>query len=645
MKEAEPPAHQVCPVRPHREWDDVRREIGYQERKYARMGIKRKGAPSSNSNLPPVDVFYALDVSTTAEVEWLEIPIQLANYNEDPAKKLKEIEDSPALPRVCTHWVERDRIVLITEPRGERLLTHLLEIMGVLPYPALKHLAIQAITAVAWMKEKGLNSPVRTGNITLTQQGTMYIHADSIWQELLGIGSAEVPEEDERMYGLGLLLLALGTGQRPQEIEDVNIKTLTEEKRGRFQKAVVEWILRIKNAYFGEVVLKTLRLPQSTDTFDDIRALHFFHSEGLQDTELSCSCAPMDDLPYDYDSEEKNTYNPALPQTEIPGTESIYDHKRGVTVKASNLDNNMLSFQMHFFKKSKSVSFYFNKQEDTVENVIKEMEEEGLTEEKQSELIKAYMEKLIVKIEGKVASSFTPHTLSPGSSTSNTTASNNTAITSNTTITNSTTLTTTPTTSVTPTTSEPSSNSQHKEASREISEDSTEYPVTECKDAQPVQDFVQEVAAYAKRSKSTAESWTAQLKKQDIKTVGDLRMLVEEDWDSIGLPVFASRTMKNMLFGYGHTPIREAMLTVDEDMQIYDQESKVDALLEDVAKKYSRPELLNNWLQKVKCQDIRTVGELKLLQEEDWEQLQLTVFSYRVIRNTVLRVAKCVISG
>lgn len=621
MKEAEPPAHQVCPARPHKEWDTGRPEIGHPERKYARMGIKRKGAPSSSSEFPPVDVFYALDVSTTAEVEWLEVPVQLANYSGDPAKKLKEVEGCPALPRVCTHWVERDRIVLITEPRGERLLTHLLEIMGVLPYPALKHLATQAITAVAWMGEKGLNSPVRTGNATLTQQGVMYVHADSVWQEVLGVGSApEAPEEDERMYGLGLLLLALGTGQRPQEIEDVSIKTLTEEKRGRFQKTVVDWILRIKNAYFGEVVLKTLRMPQSTDTFDDIRDLHFFHSEGLQDAELSCSCAPMDDLPYDCDSEEKNTYSPALPQTEVPGTESIYDHKRGVTVKASNLDNNMLSFQMHFFKKSKSVSFYFNKQEDTVESVIKEMEEEGLTEEKQSDLIKAYMEKLIVRIEGKVSASFTPHTPSPGSTSATASSTPKTA-------------------------SKSSSNTLHREASREVSEDSTEYPVTECKDAQPVQDFVHEVAAYAKRSRSAAESWTAQLKKQDIKTVGDLRMLVEEDWDNIGLPVFASRTMKNMLFGYGHTPIREAMLTVDEDMQAYDQESKVDVLLEDVAKKYFRPELLNSWLQKVRCQDIRTVGELNVLQEEDWEQLQLTVFSYRVIRNTVLRLAKCVISG
>ncbi|KAI8976740.1 kinase-like domain-containing protein [Pilobolus umbonatus] len=59
--------------------------------------------------------------------------------------------------------------------------------------------------------------------------------------------------------------------------------------------------------------------------------------------------------------------------------------------------------------------------------------------------------------------------------------------------------------------------------------------------------FVSDTGRATNRSKSKVDEWTEKLKQQDIMTVGDLMELEEEDWSSIGLTVFAIRALKNML--------------------------------------------------------------------------------------------------
>ncbi|KAI9028292.1 kinase-like domain-containing protein [Phycomyces nitens] len=66
-------------------------------------------------------------------------------------------------------------------------------------------------------------------------------------------------------------------------------------------------------------------------------------------------------------------------------------------------------------------------------------------------------------------------------------------------------------------------------------------------DDTPIDTFVQETAAAAKRDKSKASEWASKLKDQDIMTAGDLRGLLDEDWNGLGLTVFARRALKNML--------------------------------------------------------------------------------------------------
>ncbi|KAL0094751.1 putative serine/threonine-specific protein kinase pkpA Phycomyces blakesleeanus [Phycomyces blakesleeanus] len=70
---------------------------------------------------------------------------------------------------------------------------------------------------------------------------------------------------------------------------------------------------------------------------------------------------------------------------------------------------------------------------------------------------------------------------------------------------------------------------------------------TDYADDTPIDIFVQETAAAAKRDKSKASEWASKLKDQDIMTAGDLRGLLDEDWNGLGLTVFARRALKNML--------------------------------------------------------------------------------------------------
>lgn len=56
----------------------------------------------------------------------------------------------------------------------------------------------------------------------------------------------------------------------------------------------------------------------------------------------------------------------------------------------------------------------------------------------------------------------------------------------------------------------------------------------------------------------------------------------------------------------------------------------------DVASLVHRPaEKANEWLGKLKGEDILTVGDLRDLHEEDWARLNLTVFAARAMKNSL----------
>ncbi|KAI8604297.1 kinase-like domain-containing protein [Dissophora ornata] len=69
----------------------------------------------------------------------------------------------------------------------------------------------------------------------------------------------------------------------------------------------------------------------------------------------------------------------------------------------------------------------------------------------------------------------------------------------------------------------------------------------------------------------------------------------------------------------------------------YFSETPIKELVDDAAMAYHRgPEKADEWLSKLKDQDIMTVGDLKDLQDSDWAGIGLTVFASRAIRNRLL---------
>jgi WNK lysine deficient protein kinase len=66
-----------------------------------------------------------------------------------------------------------------------------------------------------------------------------------------------------------------------------------------------------------------------------------------------------------------------------------------------------------------------------------------------------------------------------------------------------------------------------------------------------VEEFISDVAALVNRPAEKAHEWLVKLKSEDILTVGDLRNLLEEDWQRLNLTVFATRVIRNALRGKG----------------------------------------------------------------------------------------------
>lgn len=65
----------------------------------------------------------------------------------------------------------------------------------------------------------------------------------------------------------------------------------------------------------------------------------------------------------------------------------------------------------------------------------------------------------------------------------------------------------------------------------------------------PIEELVQDTATAYNRGPDKSGEWLVKLKNQDIMTVGDLKDLQDSDWAGFGLTVFASRALRNRLFG------------------------------------------------------------------------------------------------
>ncbi|KAF9182603.1 hypothetical protein BGZ51_004656 [Haplosporangium sp. Z 767] len=76
-----------------------------------------------------------------------------------------------------------------------------------------------------------------------------------------------------------------------------------------------------------------------------------------------------------------------------------------------------------------------------------------------------------------------------------------------------------------------------------------EFPFKEYSLDAPIEDLVNDTAVACHRGPDKANEWLAKLKNQDIMTIGDLKDLQDSDWAGFDLTVFASRALRNRLFG------------------------------------------------------------------------------------------------
>jgi WNK lysine deficient protein kinase len=156
----------------------------------------------------------------------------------------------------------------------------------------------------------------------------------------------------------------------------------------------------------------------------------------------------------------------------------------------------------------------------------------------------------------------------------------------------------------------------------------------------PIEEFSADVAAAIKRSPETAGNWTKVFKSNDIDSVSDLRILVDEDWDKLGLTVFSSRAMKNILFGVDKVPLKEKQLPTNTLIKDYEDVVEIRGFLGEVAQLIEKTRCATVWENRLLAQDIRTVGELRSLHQDDWDRLGLSAYSYRIIKNAIYKKGK-----
>ncbi|ELQ76579.1 non-specific serine/threonine protein kinase [Trachipleistophora hominis] len=152
-----------------------------------------------------------------------------------------------------------------------------------------------------------------------------------------------------------------------------------------------------------------------------------------------------------------------------------------------------------------------------------------------------------------------------------------------------------------------------------------------------IENFVNETASIVNRTPDIANEWIKLLKEQEIDTVEDLKLLVEEDWDALGLPVFAARAMMNSLYGKDRQPVKEKHQTTNTSIPEYTDDLQIKDFIVDVCTLARKIENASLWEAKLTNQEIRTVGEFKSLHSKDWNKLGLSVFCYRILKNILNR--------
>ncbi|KAF9931027.1 hypothetical protein FBU30_010943 [Linnemannia zychae] len=208
-----------------------------------------------------------------------------------------------------------------------------------------------------------------------------------------------------------------------------------------------------------------------------------------------------------------------------------------VVVLTTNEAKNHLTLQVVFKGMDKlSVKFEFNADTDTAEEVVNEMIEEQVLPERYQRLITHDINRILRELAGPndKKDSAGLHAPSPPMSAI---LSSQGAVAPLTLDTSSAQTLIAGSTTLTRKNSNPDYNGEMELPPREYSADT------------PIEELVNDTAMAYHRGPDKANEWLAKLKNQDIMTVGDLKDLQDSDWAGFDLTVFASRAIRNRLFG------------------------------------------------------------------------------------------------
>ncbi|KAF9320475.1 hypothetical protein BG003_006072 [Podila horticola] len=208
-----------------------------------------------------------------------------------------------------------------------------------------------------------------------------------------------------------------------------------------------------------------------------------------------------------------------------------------VVVLTTNEAKNHLTLQVVFKGMDKlSVKFEFNADTDTAEEVVNEMIEEQVLPQRYQRFITHDINRILRELAGSndkkdnvsLHAPSSPPVLQSGSQGAVTPLTLDTSLSS-------------PQTPGATGLSRKNSNSDY---SSEV-----ELPFKEYTPDAPIEDLVRDTAMAYHRPPDKANEWLAKLKNQDIMTIGDLKDLQDSDWAGFDLTVFASRALRNRLFG------------------------------------------------------------------------------------------------
>ena len=173
--------------------------------------------------------------------------------------------------------------------------------------------------------------------------------------------------------------------------------------------------------------------------------------------------------------------------------------------------------------------------------------------------------------------------------------------------------------------------------------DSIDFPKTNFPDTMSIEELALETAFVTKRDEDTVKEWIEVFKMADIDTIGELRTLTEEDWNTLPLTVFGARAVKNMLFGKYSQPLPEKDLMPNKNIKEYGDDVTILELLDKILT--SKKEAIKSCENRLRMQDIRTVSELRSLHEDDWNKLGLSVLTNRALKNSMTRRGKSLYCG